>query len=546
MSTNLFILRTSTPRSKIFHRALANFVPLNPIHLEISSTQSSISRDCTCSMYPAPPPQPGVDNGALLQTSMSEQGSKMNRIPKKEPMAAKQSKRARKQRKVIADTVSCPPPEKRVFGPPTPTTMCWDNAVVQQRYLEIVAPVSVHENMYNKWHVGNPTAPLWKDLKFVERAHWAQFYFDFEKLALKDCVEIDNAARQAKTREEHVKFYKKMFKRTFVPEKEKVEENPKRQKVYDVNGTMIGYLNREPDAVEKANSSKDEVVWGSVKKNGSGVHIKQYGPDNAIPTRGPWRPVKTLRPATNNNIIDPTLRGPPSMVTPPANVKKIRPSLRGSRSMVAPFANYGMVHSSPLNSPSMGTPPADDSMIDPALRSLGASPVATSPASIPNVSDSNLTPRKREDSQFSSPSPRGQRPLPVFAQSPNPFKVSHPSPQHTYNKWAQRPKPKPLALPANPFQYGIQTWPRYRGFYGEPAQHKQTSPFQRPQAAVPRPEFSSQLPHQTQPSPESMVQDATKELDSDKIRLGAYGYMLATAPRDHYQSPYFSGGTKKE
>jgi hypothetical protein len=95
------------------------------------------------------------------------------------------SSRSQVQRELILDTMLVPSPESRVFGPPTPEFVFWDNAIAQQRYLDLVPGISDHEKAYVKWHQGHPTAPIWAELTLRERAEWVQFYFNFNTNGLK-------------------------------------------------------------------------------------------------------------------------------------------------------------------------------------------------------------------------------------------------------------------------------------------------------------------------------------------------------------------------
>ena len=460
---------------------------------------------------------------------------RMNHDEKQAPMATMRAKRAREQRDLIAKKIACPPRDKRVFGPPTPTNMYWGNAADQQRYLELVQPGSEHEQAYNKWHTGNPTERPWKELNFFERSHWVVFYLDFVKLELKEGVEISDKTTQEQDREEYATFYKPLYKRKFVPEK--VEDTRKRQKVYDVDGKFIGWLNRmEP----KSSRGKGTHV---IKKEEAGEKEKKYGPENAIPKRGPWRPVKAFGPQS---------------------------------------------------------PPNNDSMIDPALR--GSPSMVTSPPNILSISDLKLEVPKHVYSQF-SPSPRLPPPLPL---SQNPFKLPPPKVEPTYNQWPQT-KLSPLVSSSTTPESATRTWPRYGTSPAQQTPNMQMSPSPRPkfvqrdkpaarpppkvrfqppylgtqptppiqphQHAVPspplvfqqpyvntlpppahrptRPRFTpqsplSRFPPQVQSNQQPTSQDETMNVDTDKFRLDPYGYMLPAAQAARYKSPYAASGSKED
>ncbi|KAE9366767.1 hypothetical protein N431DRAFT_471799 [Stipitochalara longipes BDJ] len=392
------------------------------------------------------------------------------------------SNRTKIQRQIIIDEMLAPPPEERVFGPPAPKVIFWNNAIAQQRYLTLVYGVSDHEKAYSKWHRGNPTSPFWNDLSFLERAEWVQFYFNFNTNRLK-VEDIDDEATVAGDQREYSE-YLAMFKRKFVPKIEKKEEKEeKRQKVYDVNGTFIGYLNREIEADEKAKSRKNKVIGGVVKKQSSEVAVKQYGPEDAVAKRGPWRPTKH--------------------------------------------------HGPPL---------ADDDMIDPALRTMGMQPPIVRPALRPSMLDPKQQPWKQEYSQFSKPILQSQHSSRlILAPKPKPLELPRTQLEIPYSQWPRPTQPKSLDLPRTRLELPYNTWSRSFNSYSQQSPKIQQQPIQRPQQATQLPRQVPQLPQQSpQVSHQSMVSDdeSTIELDYDKVRLGARGYLTSNAPRGHYESPY--------
>lgn len=164
-------------------------------------------------------------------------------------------------------------PENRVFGPPCPGNVDWNNAKYQQELLAKLPGPSSHEKAYEKWRRRFPKEPTWAQLNFMARAQWFQFYLNFKTEDLK--IEVDGEETEDDLRDE-MNRYRDMYERTHKPEPVKKE---KETKFYfeDVPPASSGpSSNSYYRFVDMTGKSKKKVYYGT------GYEVKpesSYGAD---------------------------------------------------------------------------------------------------------------------------------------------------------------------------------------------------------------------------------------------------------------------------
>ena len=61
----------------------------------------------------------------------------------------------------------------------------WENGERKQRLLALLPDISPQETAYGKWLITHTLERPWAELTYIERAQWAEFYFDLEKKGLR-------------------------------------------------------------------------------------------------------------------------------------------------------------------------------------------------------------------------------------------------------------------------------------------------------------------------------------------------------------------------
>ncbi|KAN0092188.1 hypothetical protein V8E51_018035 [Hyaloscypha variabilis] len=487
------------------------------------------------------------------------------------------SSRSQAQRKLILETMLVPPPESRVFGPPTPEFVFWDNAIAQQRYLDLVPGVSDHEKAYVKWHQGHPAAATWAELTLRERAEWVQFYFNFNTNGLK-VEDVSGEETVVKDRKEHSMYVASaMYKKQVIPEEKK---EVMRQKVYDVNGTFIGYLNTDVSGDEKTKLSKGQVI----KKRGSGTVVKQkiYGPENGVKKRGPWRPTKHHGPPVDDSLIDPALR---SMVTPYPVTRPGHPYAEITAKLKHELREQDPSQWTPVNRPQPGPEPtlATKSRALELPRAQLEQPYihlsrtsAPKPLSLPRVTlemfDNQRPLHGNTTNQHYATTLQRPQPPPQFRQQPPQLpRHSSQAPRYITPEINDLPKEhdtsevqrglearlqQPLHRPqlTRPLRQQLPHLPRHSSQAPRyitltvndlPKEHDTNKVRRGVEANLqqslhrPRPQITPQHRQQAPRYIVLEVNDLPKKLDANKVRRGVEDYLdLTAAPADGYQSPY--------
>jgi len=145
----------------------------------------------------------------------------------------------------------------------------WEDGERKQRLLALLPDISPQEIAYGKWLATHTLERPWADLAFVERAQWAEFYFDLEKKGLRyedDGIDDDEDESEGALTWANWADYKVMCKEILVPEKkEKKKEQKKEQKpvpILDKNGTVIGFFDpcTDKELPEKAKHAGSALV----------------------------------------------------------------------------------------------------------------------------------------------------------------------------------------------------------------------------------------------------------------------------------------------
>ena len=105
----------------------------------------------------------------------------------------------------------------------------WENGERKHRYLDLLPDISPQETAYGKWLTTHTLERPWAELTFLERAQWAEVYFDLEKKGLRyeDNGNDDNEDESAEVLS--WADYKIMYKEILVPEKEKKKKRRRKR-----------------------------------------------------------------------------------------------------------------------------------------------------------------------------------------------------------------------------------------------------------------------------------------------------------------------------
>jgi hypothetical protein len=130
----------------------------------------------------------------------------------------------------------------------------WENGERKQRLLALLPDISPQETAYGKWLITHTLERPWAELTYIERAQWAEFYFDLEKQGLRyedDGNDEDEDEPEGALTWANWADYKVLYNEILVPEKKvKKKEQKKDQKllsILDKNGTVIGFFDPHTD-----------------------------------------------------------------------------------------------------------------------------------------------------------------------------------------------------------------------------------------------------------------------------------------------------------